>query len=98
MAKKTTKPKKKLIDIMHAAFEEAGYVVERGGWTENEHSVPPNDRCEWLDVSIKNEQPKHGDVKNIFHFYFSNNSTKFDHMELFRSKYKLKMTNPKKIV
>ena len=80
MAKKKTK-KEKLINTLHKALLKAGIQVERDGWQENKHSVPPNDNCEWLDIILKDKD----NHKYTMHFYFTNESDKLDSVALYKA-------------
>ena len=101
MVKKVKKEKKKkekkiadkdkLITILQKALLDAGYEVERDGWTENSSSVPPHDECEWLDASLFDREGNKIDV----HFYFSRNSTRLENLEIFKSKEKSGFNEPK---
>jgi len=97
MAKKKTKAKKKkeikhplLINVLHEALVKAGHVVERDGWKENEHSVPPNDECEWLDVQMLDEEGNQITV----HIYFKNKSTVLSEVTLYKAKKKTGFGTP----
>jgi hypothetical protein len=83
MKKKQKNTKVKLIDILYAELKDAGIKVKRDGWKENEHSNPPHDECEWLDIKLKKHRSK---KKHVIHLYFTQNGTRLDSVEVWKGK------------
>ncbi len=93
--KKTKKraDKPSLINTLHKALLKLGLGVERDGWQETEHSNPPNDNCEWLDIPLKD---KAGNIYTV-HFYFSHDSSELASLQIFKSEIKITHSTPKHV-
>jgi hypothetical protein len=75
---------KRLIDAMEEALLNGKVEVIRDGWEDTDYSKEPavDDHCEWLDIKVYNRE---GDCYTV-HFYFTENSTLLEHIEIFFEK------------
>ncbi len=71
-----------LIDVLKKAMIDIGLNVKHDGWTENDFSDPPRDKCEWLDVKFKDDNGEHWTV----HFYFNQNCSRLNDIAVFKGK------------
>lgn len=89
MATKKAKKPEKLIDILEKALKKAGYNVVRDGWEESDD----NDWCEWLEV----KDDMVNNVQQAIHFYFVNNSTTLEEINIYKTEFELVEGNTERL-